>query len=118
MKQRTRQANMELLRIVAMLMVVVLHYLIKGGATPSLVEDTGIINLITWYLSALCIAAVNVYVLISGYFLLEAKWKVSRLISLWFQMMFYSIGVPLLLLPKPDKSPELLWNRTSSETKD
>ena len=98
MKQRTRQANMELLRIVAMLMVVVLHYLIKGGATPSLVEDTGIINMITWYLSALCIAAVNVYVLISGYFLLEAKWKVSRLISLWFQMLFYSIGVPIVCL--------------------
>lgn len=98
MKQKTRQANIELLRIVAMLMVVVLHYLIKGGATPSLAEDTGILNLMTWYLKAMCIVTINVYVLISGYFLQEAKWKISRLISLWFQTMFYSVLVPVVCL--------------------
>lgn len=98
MKQKTRQANIELLRIVAMLMVVVLHYLIKGGATPSLADDTGILNLTTWYLKAMCIVTINVYVLISGYFLVEAKWKISRLISLWFQTMFYSVLVPVVCL--------------------
>lgn len=96
MKQKARQANIELLRIVAMLMVVMLHYLTKGEATVSMVENLGPLNMILWFIKALCVVAVNVYVLISGYFLLEAKWKVSRLVSLWLQMMFYSLGVPLV----------------------
>lgn len=96
MKGKARQANIELLRIVVMVMVVVLHYLVKGGAAISLAENFTVINVMLWLVKALCIAAVNVYVLISGYFLLEAKWKTSRLVNLWFQVMFYSIGVPLV----------------------
>lgn len=98
MKKKTRQANIELLRIIAMLMVVTLHYLVKGGSTSSLVDNFSAINVVLWFVKALCIVAVNVYVLISGYFLLEAKWSVSRLVRLWFQVVFYSLGVPLVCL--------------------
>ena len=98
MKGKERQANIELLRIIAMLMVVTLHYLIKGQAAVSLVEETGILNVLLWFLKAMCIVTINVYVLISGYFLLEAKWKLSRLVTLWLQVMFYSLGVPLVCL--------------------
>lgn len=96
MKTKTRQANMELLRIIAMMMVVTLHYLIKGEASVSLAEEFTALNLLLWFVRALCIVATNVYVLISGYFLLEAEWKLSRLVNLWFQLMFYSLGVPLV----------------------
>ena len=98
MKGKARQANIELLRIIAMLMVVTLHYLIKGQAAISLEQDTGILNLLLWFLKAMCIVTINVYVLISGYFLVEAKWKLSRLLTLWLQVMFYSLGVPLVCL--------------------
>ena len=98
MKGKGRQVNFELLRIVAMFMVVVLHYLIKGGAEISLVEDTGIVNLLVWFVKGLCIVAVNLYVLLSGYFLLEARWKFSKVAELWLQVMFYSVGVPLVCL--------------------
>ena len=98
MKQKARQANIELLRITAMVMVVILHYFVKGGADISLVEDTGAINMLLWLLKGLCIVTINLYVLISGYFLLEAKWKISRLITLWLQAVFYSVGVPLVCL--------------------
>lgn len=98
MNGKRRQANYELLRIVAMYMVVVLHYLVKGGAEISLVEDTGIVNLLVWLVKGLCIVTVNLYVLLSGYFLLESKWKFSRMAELWLQVMFYSVGVPLVCL--------------------
>ena len=98
MKEKTRQANIELLRSIAMLMVVILHYLVKGNVAVSLAENFTGMNVIFWFIKAICIVAVNVYVLISGYFLLEAKWKLSRLVKLWFQTMFYSIGVPLVCL--------------------
>lgn len=98
MKKRARQANIELLRIIAMLMVVILHYLSKGQAIVSMAENTGVLNLSLWFLEALSIVTINLYVLISGYFLVEAEWKIARLITLWFQVMFYSVGVPLVCL--------------------
>ena len=94
MKGKARQANIELLRIIAMLMVVVLHYLSKGQAIVSMTENTDAWNLSLWFLEAMCIVTINLYVLISGYFFVEANWKFSRLITLWLQVMFYSIGVP------------------------
>ena len=81
-----------------MFMVVILHYLNKGQAVASLAEDTTVLNMVLWFLEALCIVTINLYVLISGYFLVETKWKISRLISLWFQVMFYSLGVPVVCL--------------------
>ena len=96
MKGKGRQANIELLRIIAMLMVVTLHYLIKGQAAVSLTLDMGVLNLLLWFVKAMCIVTINVYVLISGYFLPEGQWKISRLFTLWLQVMFYSLGVPLV----------------------
>lgn len=96
MKKKARQANIELLRIAAMMMVVVLHYMVKGGASVSLVENFSAVNIVLWFIKAMCIVTVNVYLLISGYFLLDAGWKISRPIHLWFQIMFYSLGIPLV----------------------
>lgn len=98
MKGKARQVNIELLRIIAMLMVVTLHYLVKGRALVSLIEDTGALNMLLWFVEALCIVTINLYVLISGYFLVDAEWKISRLVTLWFQVMFYSLGVPVVCL--------------------
>lgn len=95
-KGKARQANIELLRITAMVMVVVLHYFVKGGAEVSLVENTGAVNLLIWAIKGLSVVTINVYILISGYFLLETKWKISRIITLWLQTYVYSVGVPVV----------------------
>lgn len=98
MKGKERQSNIELLRIVAMFMVVVLHYLVKGQAAVSLVDNFTPLNMGLWLIKAFCIITINVYVLISGYFLVEAQWKLSRVVSLWLQTLFYSIGIPIVCL--------------------
>ena len=64
-----RQANFELLRIIAMFMVVILHWNTNSGLlldVGSPVTGAGVWSLVT---ESVCIVAVNVYVLISGYFL-------------------------------------------------
>lgn len=98
MKEKNRQANFELLRIAAMLMVVTMHYLIKGNVAVSMAEDGSAVNLLAWFLESACIVAVNVYVLISGYFLVKGEWKISRLVRLILQILFYSVGVPVVCL--------------------
>lgn len=101
---KKRQLNYELLRILAMLMIVCLHYLSKGGllGDPARADMTAT-GYTAWFVEALCLVAVNVYVLISGYFgvdLLGSQtvgkrltfWEVMRKpLKIWKQVFFYSM---------------------------
>lgn len=95
---KKRIVSIELLRIISMMMVVMLHYLSKGNFLQPLTGEFGTNSYIAWFLEAFCIVAVNVYMLISGYFLVESTFKVSRLAELICQVLFYSILVPLVLV--------------------
>lgn len=93
MTKTKRLANLELLRCVAMMMVVVLHYLGKGGLLDDLTgERLGSVGTAAWLLESFCIVAVNVYMFISGYFLCTSSFKLSRLLQLWLQVWFYSVA--------------------------
>lgn len=92
-----RMANLELLRCIAMMMVVVLHFLSKGNLLGDLTEgNLTTVELAAWVLEVFCIVAVNVYMLISGYFLGTSSFKLGRLLRLWLQVWMYSVGVGLL----------------------
>ena len=96
MQKKERMANLEVLRCVAMMMVVVLHYLGKGGLLPDLTAPLSVQDMVAWLLEAFCIVAVNVYMMISGYFLCESSFKLSRLLTLWLQLWLYSVGIGVL----------------------
>ncbi len=92
----SRMANLELLRCVAMMMVVALHYLGKGNLLGDLTEPhMGTTGYAAWILEAFCIVAVNVYMLLSGYFLCLSRFKPSRLLRLYLQIWMYSALVGL-----------------------
>ena len=93
-----RQANFEWLRIVAMLMIIVLHYLNKGGMLAAYAADRTPANFAAHLTEAFCIVAVNCYVLLSGYFLAESVWKPGRVASLAAQILFYSVLIPAGLI--------------------
>lgn len=101
--KKERLDNIDLLRIIAMLMVVSLHFLSRGGINTK-------VNIFSasYYISsiwdAICIISVNVYVLISGYFLIESSFKPSKLARIVIQVftysfVFYLIGVGVGLVP-------------------
>lgn len=96
--QAKRQANFELLRIVAMLMIIVLHYLNKGGLIEPYTQDNSAVNYAAHLIEAFCIVAVNCYVLLSGYFLVESAWKPEHVVSLAAQVLFYSLLIPGVLI--------------------
>lgn len=92
-----RMANLELLRAVSMLLVAALHFLGKGGRLPGMTQNwLGGSGYLAWALEALAIVAVNVYMLMSGYFLAESQFKPKRLLQLLLQIWFYSVGIGLL----------------------
>ena len=91
-----RLANVELLRILAMLMVVMLHYLDKGNLLPEKNLYMDLTGYVAWILESLSIVAVNVYVLISGYFLVESEFKPGKIVKLVSQVLFYTILITVL----------------------
>ncbi len=95
-KGKSRQKNLEKLRCVAMMMVVTLHFLGKGNllGDVSAPKMSGV-GLAAWALEALCIVAVNCYMLLTGYFLSESSFKPGRLLGLYLQIWMYSVGVGL-----------------------
>ena len=97
MAEKKRMANLELLRCVAMMMVVVLHYLGKSQLLPELTgESLGAQGVAAWLLESFSVVAVNVYMFISGYFLCTSSFKLSRLLKLWLQVWLYSVGFGLI----------------------
>lgn len=91
---KTRDSNMELLRIVSMLMVLGVHI---DGASLNLPQLHGNWFLATsrdvWqlFVEALCIIGVNCFTLISGYFGIRLRLK-SMGVYL-FQCIFYAVGI-------------------------
>ena len=94
---KKRQTNFELLRIVAMLMIVTLHFNLFGEVLNN-VE----IYSFNWYffniLEFVCIIAVNLYVLITGYFMVKSKFKLSKVLKLELQVIFYTVSIYLVLV--------------------
>lgn len=94
---KKRIVSIELLRMLAMMMVVMLHYLGKGNLLENITGEISLNGYIAWGLESLSIMAVNVYMLISGYFLVESGFKPARLAELICQVLFYTILVPVVL---------------------
>jgi len=93
-----RLANIELLRIIAMLMIIMLHYLGKGEVLPEIALKMDATGYLAWIMESLSMVAVNAYVLISGYFLVESEFKPGKLLKLILRVLFYTILVTVLSL--------------------
>ena len=95
---KKRQNNFEALRLLAMFMVITLHYLNKGGLLTSEADIFTGTSYVAWFFESFAIVAVNVYVLITGYFMCESSMKVSRLLEIICQVLWYTLLIPVVLV--------------------
>lgn len=82
----SRSSNLEALRLLSMIMVLNLHSFFgynHGGG--------GVLQTLDFFRESTSICAVNVFLIISGYF--GIKWKFKSFFNLIFQLFFYSFGV-------------------------
>ena len=115
-----RLPNFEVLRTIAMLMVVIWHFYAHGlgYVTRSVIDTSGIglFNyLVSDYVVVVCSVCVNVYVLISSYFLIDKPFNCTRFIRLWMQVVFYSVLFAVIahfMLPEGNSWPEVINNFT------
>lgn len=85
---KARNSNVELLRIMSMLMVLNVHTFSAPSYFPNFDNGGNLIRLfVDFFREATSISCVNLFVLISGYF--SIKWKVRSISSLVFQVYFW-----------------------------
>lgn len=88
-----RNYGIDLLKLFAMLGVVMLHVLGRGGVVSASISE-GLFSvkyLVLYWLYAFVYPAVNVFVLSTGYVMWNRKWRLSRLVELWIEVVFYSV---------------------------
>lgn len=93
--KRTRNSNIELMRIVAMLLIVAHHFSYHGGFS----FDPATITFNMLWIQFIQLGGkvgVNVFVLISGYFLVAKRTSIiTKAMKLWMQMLTYSLAISL-----------------------
>lgn len=89
-----RYSKFEILRILAIMGVIILHY---NAILLDYVFENSINKEMIYFTESMCICSVNIFILISGYFMCQSKkqtlWKP---IELWFQVIVFNIVMSLL----------------------
>ena len=85
-----RNQSIELLRIISMCMIIVLHFFAYSNVAQNVtLFSTGYFTKIL--IQSICNVAVNCYILISGYFCIQSRFKLKKLAVLFLQVWFYSV---------------------------
>ena len=97
MNRTSRNYGIDLMRVISILGVVCLHVLGHGGILYSAHSPINFSAM--WFLELLCYPAVNCFVLISGFVGYRGmRWfpKIKSIVSLFFVVLFYSVGITVL----------------------
>lgn len=96
MKQRN--VGIDILRIVSMFFIIIGHILMQGGVLSAYFNESlqgGYYFFNTLYVLAFC--GVNCFALVSGYVGWQNTFKLGKIIKLWANVVFWSVGVSLIL---------------------
>ena len=90
-KKSARNSNIELLRILSMLMIVAHHYAVFGFYAEDLAFSRNKIFVDLFGMGPR--VGVDLFVLISGYFLVSARFRLRKLLIFMGSVWFYSLGM-------------------------
>ena len=96
--KKVRQSNFELLRLVAMLFVLLMHanYGAFGHVTADTIAQSPFTSLLRVFLQAMSRCAVDLFVMISGWFAIRASLR--GLLNFLFQCAWFYVGLWLVTL--------------------
>ncbi|MCI9275894.1 MAG: acyltransferase [Clostridia bacterium] len=91
-KEKTREINMELFRILSMFFVVMTHCMMHSEVIAKLgIQDSNfvmvqILKSISWMCN-------TCFILITGYYMVNSKFKIKRIAALWGKTILYTVGI-------------------------
>lgn len=110
-----RNYGLDLLRMAAMFMVILLHILGQGGILKQLPpQDIGVYNLkflLVWFIEIFAYCAVNCYAILTGYNYYGKESRFEKIILFWLQAIFYTVGISLVFWLCGYKVPKDIWFR-------
>ena len=93
-RKKQRSSNMELLRILSMLIIVMHHCVVHGKMTYT--YDVFIPNRLFTDFFILGQLGVSLFMLITGYYQSKSEFKWQKLATMWLEVVFYSLGIYLI----------------------
>jgi brp/blh family beta-carotene 15,15'-monooxygenase len=94
-----RKSNIELLRIVSMFMILTHHYVVNSGIMEGFGAGSTSFNFIFLALFGMWgKTGVNIFIMISGYFMCRSKLTLKRYCKVLFEFLFYLFVVYFTLL--------------------
>lgn len=94
-----RNSNIELYRIIIMLLIVAHHYVVNSGLWDVMNKDLFSCNSIFFYLfGAWGKTGINCFVLITGYFMCKSSITAQKFLKLLLEVLFYNILIYLLFV--------------------
>ena len=88
---KIRQSNLELLRILSILMIIMHHYAYYIDTNCKIIGLT-LNNVIIDYIYIGCKIGVTIFFMISGYFGIKSSFKIKKMIKLIMEVFFYSMS--------------------------
>ena len=96
-KPKLRDSNLELYRIIVMLLIVAHHYVVNSGLTslggPISADPTSAKSLFLLLIGAWGKTGINCFVLITGYFMCKSQITLKKVLKLFLQVMFYKVVI-------------------------
>ena len=92
---KERATKFELLRIIAMILIVSGHLASEGGVLES---TNGINHSLTLAFSSGARIAVNLFLMIGCWFMVDAKYSTKRIVKLYSEVWFYSVLITSIFL--------------------
>lgn len=108
MAKKERQSGIELLRIIAMIQIIYLHLYLYGNMHSASVSAGDLDGFLVTFVWSFCRAPVDLFIMISGYFMITAKFDIKktikRALTTYGAMIFYSLTISVIFfIANPDK---------------
>lgn len=91
---KQRNSNLELYRIIVMLLIVAHHYVVNSGLMEELNKDPLSTKSIFFYIFGMWgKTGINCFVLITGYFMCKSQITIRKFLKLLFEVEFYIVAI-------------------------
>ena len=99
MKAAIRNSNLELYRVIVMILIVAHHYFVNSGLMDLTINDTESFKSIYLYLFGMWgKTGINCFVLITGYFMCTSSISLQKFLKLILEVYFYKILIFIIFL--------------------
>ena len=94
-----RKSNIELLRIIGMLMIIAHHYVLNSGIIDAFEVGSTSMNYVFLTLWGMWgKTGINIFILISGYFMCTSSLTIRRYCKVFLEWALYNFGIYLIML--------------------